>query len=237
MIVERVKKSQVDPSVLSKLLQLKHVNVTKVFYTEEDTEFQWVLFIFPIYGFTQTQLNAFSRYYALENSLGSLDQLFLPDGHPKSLDVKMPSKKAFLLKLANGLDFIHSQNLVHGEICPENVLLFSSSKSKTASVKWAGFGLFKATDEHGRYKMRQVTGNLKWMAPEMFQLLLQTAACENIRAPVMLKESDVFPAGCVFFFYLTGGLHPFGYGSNIVRKIRTWDRANAMGIQIYSCFQ
>ena len=67
--------------------------------TSEKSHLGEALFIFPIYGLTQTQLNAFSRYYALENSLGSLDQLFLPDGHPKSLDVKMPSEKAFLLKL------------------------------------------------------------------------------------------------------------------------------------------
>lgn len=171
------------------------------------------------------------RYYAVEMSLGSLDQLFLPNNHPKGLDVKMPPEKTFLLKLANVLDFIHSKNLVHGSICPVNVLLFSTPNSKTASVKWTGYSLFKVTDEHGRYKMSQVKGNLKWMAPEMFALLRQTAAFEKNYARRMMKESDVFSAGCVFFFYLTGGLHPFGYGPDIVANILQWDRRNAMGVQ------
>ena len=141
----------------------------------------------------------------------------------------MPTEKSFLLKLADGLDFIHSKNLVHGDIRPENVLLFSSSNSKTASVKWTGFGLFKVTDEYGRHKIRKVKGNLKWMAPEMFQLLWKTAAFENNRNTLLLKESDVFPAGCVFFFFLTKGLHPFGRGPEIVSNIRKWDRVNANG--------
>jgi serine/threonine protein kinase len=176
------------------------------------------------------KLYAFSiSYFATEVSLGSLDQLFLPSNHPKMLNVKIPTDKSFLLKLANGLDFIHSKNLVHGDIRPENVLVFSSSNSKTVSFKWTGFGLFKSVDEHGRYRMSQVKGNLKWMAPEMFQHLWRYGAHEHIPVTMMLKESDVFPAGCVFFFYLTGGLHPFGYGSDIVSNIRNWDRVNAMG--------
>ena len=175
--------------------------------------------------------NAISRYYAIEVSLGSLDQVFLQNGHPKKLDVKMPTEKAFLLKLANGLDFIHSKNLVHGEICPENVLIFSSPNSKTASVKWTGFGLLKAADVHGRYRTSQVKGNLKWMAPEMLLTLQQNATFENTRITTLLKESDVFPAGCVFFYFLTRGLHPFGHGPEIVYNIRKWDRVNADGIE------
>lgn len=93
------------------------------------------------------KLYAFSiSYFATEVSLGSLDQLFLPSHHPKMLNVKIPTDKSFLLKLANGLDFIHSKNLVHGDIRPENVLVFSSSNSKTVSFKWTGFGLFKSVD-------------------------------------------------------------------------------------------
>jgi len=170
-----------------------------------------------------------SRYYAMEVSLGSLNQVFLPDGHPKKLHVKMPTDKTFLLKLTNGLEFIHSKNLVHGDIRPENVLLFSCTSTTIVSVKWTGFGLLKAVDDHGRYKINQVNGNLKWMAPEMLLLIQQNACFDNHRSTTLLKESDVFPAGCVFFFFLTKGLHPFGRGPEIVSNIRRWDRANANG--------
>ena len=40
VVVERIKKAHVDQAVLAHLLQLKHVNVTKVFHTEEDIEFR-----------------------------------------------------------------------------------------------------------------------------------------------------------------------------------------------------
>ena len=40
VIVERIKKVHVEPSALAKLLILKHVNVTKLLHTLEDTEFR-----------------------------------------------------------------------------------------------------------------------------------------------------------------------------------------------------
>ena len=157
-----------------------------------------------------------------------MDQLL--DNHPKKLRAKMPSEKDLLLKLANSLDFIHSRLLVHGDIRPENVLIFTSNR-KTATVKWTGFGLFKTIDKHGRFKVlneNQAKGNLRWMAPEMLQVVRQYSAIAKSPVQILQKESDVFSAGCLFFFYLTGA-HPFGHGENIVDNILFWDRVNAMG--------
>ena len=54
MIVEQIKKAQVevDSTALAYLLQLKHVNVTKVFHTEEDIEFWWGFYIYSVYKLT-----------------------------------------------------------------------------------------------------------------------------------------------------------------------------------------
>ena len=46
-------------------------------------------------------------------------------------------------------------------------------------------------------------GSLNWMPPELLG-----------------KENDVFAAGCLFFAYLTGGVHPFGSGRDIVANIK-----------------
>ena len=77
-----------------------------------------------------------------------MNQLFFQDDDPKKLKVQMPSDRMILLQLANGLNFIHSKQLAHGEIRPENVRVFISSfNSSTVDVKWTGFGLFKSASK------------------------------------------------------------------------------------------
>ena len=68
-------------------------------------------------------MKLFYSYYALESALASMDQLFLEDGHPLKFTGCMPSEKVVLLHLANGLEYIHSQQLVHRNIRPENVVM------------------------------------------------------------------------------------------------------------------
>ena len=53
-----------------------------------------------------------------------MDQLFLEDGNPRKFSGQMPTEKVVLLQLANGLNYIHSKNLVHRDIRPENVHIF-----------------------------------------------------------------------------------------------------------------
>jgi len=97
-----------------------------------------------------------------------MDHLFLEDGNPKKLNRStMPTDNIVLLQLANSLDFLHSKQLVHGDIKPENVAL-SSSSNGTVCVKWTGFGLLKAADEHGRYNLGAVRGTLKWKYLSIF---------------------------------------------------------------------
>ena len=140
-----------------------------------------------------------------------MDQLFLEDGHSikKLCRSSMPTDNIVLLQLANSLEFLHTKQLVHGDIRPENVAICSSSNS-TVSVKWAGFGLLKAADEYGRYNLgSEVRGTLKWMAPEVLEHLQKGSEHSNQPVAKMRVESDVFPAGYLFFYYLTG-VHPFG---------------------------
>ena len=147
----------------------------------------------------------------------------------------MPSEKVVLYQLANGLNFIHSQHLVHGAICPENVVIFSSSSSETALLKWAGFGLFKPTDPQGRYALMEVKGKLNWLAPELLEHLVKCSEQENSPTIKMRLESDVFPAGCLFFLYITR-VHPFGSGGEIVANIMTSNMVNSESKKIICPF-
>lgn len=47
------------------------------------------------------------------------------------------------------------------------------------------------------------------MAPEMLEIL-NSATDETEVMPRGTIESDTFSAGCVFFYFVSRGLHPFG---------------------------
>jgi len=164
------------------------------------------------------------RYLALEFAYqASMDQLFLADGDPNKFTGQMPSEKVLLLQLANGLNYIHSKNLVHRDIRPENVHIFPPSNGfGPAVVKWTGFGLVKQLPPGGLYsinKSSDVKGSLNWMPPELLDFVLDKKSSDSTGI-FGCKENDVFAAGCLFFAYLTGGVHPFGSGREIVANIK-----------------
>ena len=151
--VETVKKAYVDETVLPALLERNHANIDKLLHTELGEEVgasRYTQQHSKIFGkLILTFYHIFPiRYYVTALSLGSMNQLFFQDDDPKKLKVQMPSDRMILLQLANGLNFIHSKQLAHGEIRPENVRVFISSfNSSTVDVKWTGFGLFKSASK------------------------------------------------------------------------------------------
>lgn len=153
-----------------------------------------------------------------------MDQLFLEDGHPKKLSPRMPSAKTVLLQLANGLNFIHStKQLIHGDIRPENVSIFTSPCSGQATVKWTGFSQFKTSIK--LFSPSKLKGSVNWMAPEILDVLLQPTESTAVIDQV---ATDIYSAGCTFFFYLSRGCHPFGNHSiSILSNAKLYNPINA----------
>ena len=165
-------------------------------------------------------INSFqqNRYHALELHEATLNQLFLEEGDPK------PSEKAVLFQLANGLDYIHSKSIVHRNIKPESVVIVRSAIDGPVYVKWSGFGLSSQRPGHVYDPYELIPGTLNWMSPEILKYIL-----ENVTDgfPKMLAiHGDLFSAGCLFFFFLSGGSHPFGQGTEIVPNIIAGKRTN-----------
>ncbi len=118
----------------------------------------------------------------------------------------MPSDAAVLLDIVNGLVYIHSRGLVHRNIEPNNVLI---SSTIPVSIVLADFGLSKSVSSSGSFSVSRdhpEQGTLCWKAPEMLDHPDDEAFSEK-RGSI---ASDTFSAGCVFFFFLTLGWHPFG---------------------------
>ncbi len=108
-----------------------------------------------------------------------------------------PPDAIVLYQIADGLDYIHSEKLVHRDIKPDNILV-----SQTGHMKLSDFGLSKQISIRDTFSMSGIKGTHLWMAPEFY---------DNIEKAT--PKCDVFSCGCVFFVFLTrenGGIHPFG---------------------------
>ena len=156
------------------------------------------------------------RYYATEVGQASLDQLFLKDEDPRKFEGRMPTERDVVLQLANGLGFIHSKQLCHGDLKPENVHIIPQPNGSPSVVKWAGFALFKPFDHLVRHISSEVEGSPLWMAPKLLKRFL--AETKSLQ----LQLADVFSAGCTIFFFLSGGFHPFGLPDQIMDNIKNW---------------
>ena len=125
----------------------------------------------------------------------------------------IPSEAQGLYQMACGLRYIHSQKLIHRDIKPSNVLI---SGTKSVQLKWSDFSLNKATDEPGTFTPNAPPGTYDWMAPEILRDLMDDSkSSDESSNSVATTFSNIFSAGCVFFFFVEPPLHPFGHEAQI----------------------
>ncbi|KAJ7142511.1 kinase-like domain-containing protein [Mycena epipterygia] len=110
-----------------------------------------------------------------------------------------------LLEIAQGLEYLHSLNIVHGDLRGSNILVSDEGNAclsdfglaTTISDADSTTGLFTSSSNHG--------GSLRWFAPELIQP--KSFGCERFsRTPA----SDVYAYGCVCLELYTGS-PPFAH--------------------------
>ncbi len=149
----------------------------------------------------------------MESCIDSLVNIWRYEGYLE----KLPDHFTAMLQLAKGLEYIHSQKWIHGDIKPENVLIFKNHQGKETTLKWAYFGsLMRPLSEKKMtinrklsiierrkidQKYYESTKARKWLAPDL----------QGVSNPFELAtfESDVFAEGLVFGWLLLDGVHPF----------------------------
>lgn len=147
----------------------------------------------------------FFRYYAFELAAGSLDDFC--QGYYKG---KMPSDGEALKQMAKALQYIHGLKFVHRDIKPLNIVI---SKSEPVKLMITNFSLCKATTDSGRYSLvSKCKRTEEWMAPEICNY-----NNDEDDEEILSISSDIFALGCVFFYFLSRGSHPFGKN---LKKIR-----------------
>ncbi|KZV40844.1 hypothetical protein F511_29196, partial [Dorcoceras hygrometricum] len=136
-------------------------------------------------------------------SLWALDSskefdLWKTNGYPSAWMIKL------MKDIVCGLAHLHELGIIHRDLKPQNVLVI---KDRSISAKISDMGISKRLDGDLTSLTKNATGygSSGWQAPEQLRRERQTRAI------------DLFSLGCIIFFCITGGKHPFG--ENLERDI------------------
>ena len=99
----------------------------------------------------------------------------------RSIIGKIKNKKDLLIQLTKGINYLHSKNILHGDIKPENILKFKNT------YKFSDFGYSKVMIHNYTNYMLY---SKKYRPPEIY----------NYRCYL---ESDIWALGCTFYEILT----------------------------------
>ncbi|KAJ7809655.1 kinase-like domain-containing protein, partial [Mycena leptocephala] len=98
-----------------------------------------------------------------------------------------------LSEIAQGLQYLHSQNIVHGDLRGANILI-----TDEWSACLADFGLTSLSDATTATHTSHRAGSIRWMAPELIDP--EQFGMKFARTPA----SDVYAFGCVCLELYTG---------------------------------
>ncbi|KAG5440275.1 hypothetical protein PCANB_001845 [Pneumocystis canis] len=141
-----------------------------------------------------------------------------------------------LYQIALGIQYLHSLKIVHRDIKPQNILvapLYAESDSNknnhrldSIRIMISDFGLCKKLElDQNSFKVTasQLSGTIGWRAPELFYGKenindefqtntsdLRVKLLDFSRNHKVSRAIDIFSMGCVFYYVLTKGIHPFG---------------------------
>ncbi|XP_043945168.1 serine/threonine-protein kinase/endoribonuclease IRE2 [Protopterus annectens] len=139
-------------------------------------------------------------YYIATELCSATVQEYVEDPDFDCLDL---DPVTLLYQTMSGLAHLHSLNIVHRDFKPRNILISLPNAHGKIRAVISDFGLCKKlpAGRHSFSLRSGIPGTEGWIAPEV---LLEEPK-DNPTYAV-----DIFSAGCVFYYVMSKGQHPFG---------------------------
>ncbi|KAL5706089.1 non-specific serine/threonine protein kinase [Ranunculus cassubicifolius] len=117
--------------------------------------------------------------------------LWKANGHPSAQLIKL------MREVVAGVAHLHDLGIIHRDLKPQNILI-TNERSLCAKISDMGISKRLVGDQASLGHHPTGYGSSGWQAPEQLLNGRQTRAV------------DLFSLGCVLFYCMTGGKHPFG---------------------------
>jgi serine/threonine protein kinase len=151
----------------------------------------------------------------------------------------MPSDAQVLCQIVEGLLYLHTVDLSHGNLTPGTVLI-ASAQPVRMMIKLSEFGLSKFGDQcddslaesneqdgNGAAKKLKYSEELGKEPEDIFRMKYWRLDGTTDSNKTPKPNQDVFSAGCVCFYFLTRGVHPFGDDStSIINNMKEQNPVN-----------
>lgn len=190
-----------------------HPNVIRYFDDERDQNFLYI-------AVELCQASLWDLYRD-----GKKDEALTDDQERLFGEINGDMPKA-LFQLAAGLNHLHGLRIIHRDIKPQNILIAYRSKNQVGGPRLviSDFGLCKTLPDNvstlaGTTGSAGTTG---WKAPELILVPKDSDGRQSSTAhsrdsststdPVaqgVKRAVDIFSLGCVYYYVLTNGQHPF----------------------------
>ncbi|KAI3813677.1 hypothetical protein L1987_18406 [Smallanthus sonchifolius] len=176
----------------------QHANIVRWYGVEYDHDFVYLSLercACSLYDliqmYSEPSQNVRSTNTRMMNDVMHDIRLWRPNGYPSPILLKL------MRDIVSGLVHLHELGIIHRDLKPHNVLIV---KEKGLCGKLSDMGISRRLvgDMSSLGHHATGSGSSGWQAPEQLLLGRQTRAV------------DLFSLGCVLFFCITCGRHPFG---------------------------